>query len=155
MLRDETEAMNTSRSLLSISVRRLAELSQKALGYLAVFAAGGLVATVSAQAPTKAERTRTSAGVSNTTVADPTTGIIRHRGAVYFVKEGHPQRVRGKLELSEGLTVQEDGQIIFRTRQSATLREGEFFHLNGDIRPIPPEIVTAVEALGSTKAKPN
>ncbi len=67
--------------------------------------------------------------------------IVKQDGVVYFLKEGRWQKVERELRLSEGVTVQSDGEVILKDGAKVTLKDGQLITLDGRIMVAPPGIL--------------
>lgn len=72
-------------------------------------------------------------------------GIVKHKGAVMFVKNGHPQRVDHEMKLSEGITVQPDGDVTLKDGTKLTLQEGQMVTLDSKVTSIPQEMTQSLD----------
>jgi hypothetical protein len=78
---------------------------------------------------------------SVTPAAQPQNAIIKQDGVVYFLKDGRPQKVERELRLSEGVTVQSDGEVILKDGTKVSLKDGQLITLDGRIMAAPAGIL--------------
>jgi hypothetical protein len=71
----------------------------------------------------------------------PQEAIVKQDGVVYFLKEGRWHKVERELRLSEGVTVQSDGEVILKDGAKVTLKDGQLITLDGRIMVAPPGIL--------------
>lgn len=65
-------------------------------------------------------------------------GLLRRDGVVYFYKHGQPQRIENETKLSEGITVQKDGDVTLKDGTKMTLQDGQMVTLDGQVISAPP-----------------
>jgi hypothetical protein len=108
-------------------------------------AAGVCAAGVSGFAPAAfaedPERLPEPTPAATVTPAHPQNAIIKQDGVVYFLKDGRPQKVERELRLSEGVTVQSDGEVILKDGTKVSLKDGQLITLDGRIMAAPAGIL--------------
>ena len=96
------------------------------------------------QSPSSAT-TATSSGSTSQSQSQTQDGIVKHKGAVMFVKNGQPQRVDRELKLSEGITVQPDGDVTLKDGTKLTLQEGQMVTLDSKVTSIPQDMTQSLD----------
>lgn len=67
----------------------------------------------------------------------PHDGILMREGKVYFIKNGQPQRIERETRLSEGITVDDDGNVTLKDGRKTKLTDGQMVTLDGQLMIAP------------------
>lgn len=65
-------------------------------------------------------------------------GVVMRDRDVYFIKNGQPQRIEKETHLSEGITVDEDGNVTLKDGTKTKLTDNQMITLDGQLRIAPP-----------------
>ena len=76
-------------------------------------------------------------------------GLVKHEGTIKFIKNGHVQKVDKEMKLSEGITVQPNGDVELKDGTKMTLQEGQMVTLDSQVTTIPPEAVKTLKESAS------
>ncbi len=90
--------------------------------------------TTTTTPPSGAVGSGTSPGTATTTNVD---GIFMRNGAVYFLKDGRPQRIERETRLSEGITIDNNGNVTLKDGSKTKLTDGQMITLDGKTTTIP------------------
>ena len=101
----------------------------------------------------------TTAAAGGTTAAVTTSGvpdgIAKLGGMLVYVKTGRATQIVGAQRFTEGVTVQQNGDIILKDGRKVKLTDGRMVTFSGELREAPRniELPKPIGAPGGTRAK--
>ena len=97
-------------------------------------AAGDSGGVASSTSPSPAAGPGTSASGNASAIPD---GLVMQNGTVLFYKHGKPQRIDKETKLSEGITVDKEGNLTLKDGTKTQLKDGQMVTLDGKIMSVP------------------
>jgi hypothetical protein len=64
-------------------------------------------------------------------------GLVKHGGAIMFIKNGQATKVEREMKLSEGITVQANGDVELKDGTKMTIQEGQMVTLDSKVTTVP------------------
>jgi hypothetical protein len=77
-------------------------------------------------------------------------GLVKHGGAIMFIKNGQATKVEREMKLSEGITVQANGDVELKDGTKMTIQEGQMVTLDSKVTTIPAGAMSRLNNPGGT-----
>lgn len=67
-------------------------------------------------------------------------GLLMRDGTVYFIKNGQAQRIERETRLSEGIVIDENGNLTLKDGTKTKLSDNQMVTLDGQLKIVPPSV---------------